>query len=103
EIRKTSAALVNVTAALTGRVQRDGKSDLLAGALRIDDALQASMLGAARFLFSLNPADAEIATSRLDALRKEAEAFRGAVGEDQRLQRLSGALPAAIGDYGKAL
>ena len=103
EIRKTSAALVNVTAALTGRVQRDGKSDLLAGALRIDDALQSSMLGAARFLFSLNPADAEIATSRLDALRKEAEAFRGAVGEDQRLQRLSGALPAAIGDYGKAL
>jgi methyl-accepting chemotaxis protein len=103
EIRKTSAALVNVTAALIGRVQRDGKVDLLAGMLRIDDALQSSMLGAARFLFSLNPADAEIATSRLDTLRKEAEAFRGTVGEDQRLQRLSGALPAAIGDYGKAL
>jgi methyl-accepting chemotaxis protein len=103
EIRKTSAALVNLTTALTGRVQRDGKADLLAGALRIDDALQSSMLGASRFLFSLNPADAEIAAARLDTLRKEAEAFRGSIGEDQRLQRLTAALPAAIGDYGKAL
>jgi methyl-accepting chemotaxis protein len=103
EIKRTSAALVNVTAALTGRVQRDGKADLLAGVLRSNDALQSSMLAATRFLFSLNPTDAETATSRLDMLRKEGEALRGAVGEDQRLQRLAGALPAAIDDYAKAL
>jgi methyl-accepting chemotaxis protein len=103
EIKKTSTALANVTSSVVGRLQRDGKGDLLAGGLRINDALQSSVLAATRFLFSLNPADAATATSAIDMLRKEAEAFRSAVGEDQRLQRLAGALSAAIGDYAQAL
>ncbi len=98
-VKRTSTELANATSAVITRLLRDNRGGGLAGGVRLDEAMQASLVAATRYFASQNPADADGAKSYLQNLRDEMSGVASVAAEVPRLQRIADALPALAKNY----
>src|SRR5579864_2702144 len=70
-VKRTSTELANATSAVITHLLRADRGGALAGGVRLDEAMQASLVAASRYFASQNPADADSAKTYLQNLRDE--------------------------------
>jgi diguanylate cyclase (GGDEF)-like protein len=98
-VQRTSIELANATSAVITQLLRDGRTGALAGGVRLDEAMQSSLVAATRYFASQNPADADSAKSYLQNMRDEISGVAAIASEIPRLQPIADALPLLAKGY----
>jgi len=75
------------------------RTEPIAAGVRLDEAMQASLVAATRYFASQNPADAESAKDYLQHLRGEIAMVATVAGSLPRLREIADALPVLAGNY----
>ena len=102
-VRRTSTELANATSAINARLLRAGGIDALQTGVRLDAVMQASLIAATRYGASLNPSDADSATTYLQSLQREIGGLTALALEVPKLQRIAEAMPAMAQRYGESI
>lgn len=92
-VKQASSELANATSSVVGRLSREKRIDAVPDGVRLDEAMQASLVAATRYFSSLNPADASSAKAFLQILQREIQGLTPLSQEIPSLQRIANALP----------
>ncbi len=93
KVKQASAELANATSAVVGRLLHENKIDAVPNGIRLDEAMQASLVAATRYFSSLNPADANSARAYLQILQREIDGLTAIAPSLPAMQRIAAALP----------
>src|ERR1700730_16578771 len=85
---------------MVGRLLRENRIDAVPTGVRLDEAMQASLVVATRYFNSLNPADANSAKAYLQILQREIEGLGSVSQSIPKLQRIAAVLPSMAEGYG---
>ena len=102
-VKQTSSELANATSAVVGRLLREKRDDAVPSGVRLDEAMQASLIAATRYFSSLNPADANSAKAYLQILQREIDGFSEVSEGVPTLQRIAAALPEMAQRYATSI
>jgi len=104
EVKRFGIEFNNLASATVARLGARERVEALPIGLQLQESLQASLVAATRYLASLNPADAETAKTRLEAMQRvDLQALAAAAGGDARLQRFVPAVPDIAKKYAAAI
>ncbi|HEX9490326.1 MAG TPA: HAMP domain-containing methyl-accepting chemotaxis protein [Stellaceae bacterium] len=105
DLKRAGIEFNNLASAIVARLASRERLDALPIGVQIQESLQASLVAATRYLASLNPADADTAKTRLEALQNDVDLHGLAIAAagDARLQRFSQAVPEIVKKYGAAI
>jgi methyl-accepting chemotaxis protein len=105
DLKRAGIEFNNLASAIVVRLARSERIEALPIGVELQESLQASLVAATRYLASLNPADADTAKTRLDALQNDVDLHGLAVAAagDARLQRFSQAVPELVKKYAAAV
>src|SRR5579863_4824062 len=103
KVKQTSSELANATSAVVARLLREKRDDAMSNGVRLDEAMQASLIAATRYFNSLNPADANSAKAYLKILQREIEGLSAVSEGVPALQRIAGALPEMAQHYASSI
>ena len=104
EVKRTGIEFNNLASAIVARLGARQRVEALPIGVQLHDSLQESLVAATRYLASLNPADAETAKTRLDAMqRADLQGLANAAADDARLLRFVPAVPELVKKYAAAI
>jgi signal transduction histidine kinase/DNA-binding response OmpR family regulator len=98
-VQRTSVELGNATSAVVSRILRANRTDAVANAIDLDEAVRASLVAATRYVTSQNPADAGAAKSYLNTINREIAWVGGLADTIPQLRRIADALPDLTRNY----
>jgi signal transduction histidine kinase/DNA-binding response OmpR family regulator/HPt (histidine-containing phosphotransfer) domain-containing protein len=102
-VKQASSELGNATSAVVTRLLRENRIDAVPTGVRLDEAMQASLVVATRYFSSLNPADANSAKAYLQILQREIDGLRSTSQSLPKLQRIAEVLPTMTEQYGSQI
>ena len=90
----TGIVMTNATGAMFNRIEKENWTDLIRGAVRLAQAIEAGLLSTSRYVFTRNPADGDKANAAFGrAARELAQLKDTAAGSERILRQLN-----ALGD-----
>jgi signal transduction histidine kinase/DNA-binding response OmpR family regulator len=102
-VKQASSELSNATSAVVARLLREKRDDAVPNGVRLDQAMQASLISATRYFSSLNPADANSAKAFLKILQHEIDGLNSVSPNLPTLQRIGAALPEMAQRYATSI
>jgi methyl-accepting chemotaxis protein len=103
DLKRSGIEFNNMASTIVARMVRNDRLDALPIGVHLQQSLQGSLVAATRYLASQNPADADTAKTRLEALWSDIQPLQAAASNDAKLQRLSQMVPDLVKSYASAI
>jgi methyl-accepting chemotaxis protein len=92
EADATGIVMTNATSALFVRIEKENRSDLLPGSMRLAQSIESGLLNTSRFVFTRNPADEDKARAAFERAGRELGPLKEAAAGSERILRQLNAL-----------